>query len=250
MDKENKNIDKLRKLKALMDEYSSGGLDAEEIKKLMSAMAQMVTNFKDSMSMEIGRNKKEWGAYSETMKGQISQLYSAIEKLAETMDKNKSEMSDSHMKGMKYVEGKIPKMPDLTPLENRMSKMFDMCEKHADGEYIVNEINSADTKIKRSQIEGLDTELKRIEGKTSVGMASRRVYQPYQDDFSSQTDGTTKTFYLSRAPLTSVVFVFGTDFPTILRPTIDFTVSDKILTLTSAIPAPNQGATLLVQYYA
>lgn len=83
------------------------------------------------------------------------------------------------------------------------------------------------------------------------GGGSRRVFQPYRDDFSALTDGVTKTFYLSRAPLqTETVMCFGTDFPTILRPLIDFTITNKTLTLTSAIPAPSQGATLLVTYFS
>lgn len=105
-------------------------------------------------------------------------------------------------------------------------------------------------RLDKKAIKGLDEELKEIRSLPRGGGAARRVFIPYRDDLSASCDGSNKTFYLSRAPLNDVVFVFGTDFPTILRPTIDFTVANKVLTLQSTVPAPNTGATLLVQYFS
>ena len=107
-----------------------------------------------------------------------------------------------------------------------------------------------DDRLDRKAIKGLDEELKSIRQSTPSG-GVRRVFQPYLDDFTSLTDGSQKTFYLSREPLkTNTILVWGTDFPIVLRPTTDFTVSGKTFTLTSAVPAPSTGATLLIQYYA
>lgn len=109
-----------------------------------------------------------------------------------------------------------------------------------------------DERLDKAAIKGLEEEITKLRKELSSSRASggvRRVYQPYLDDFSAQTDGTTKTFYLSREPLkTNTVMVWGSDFPIILRPTTDFTIAGKTLTLTSAVPAPNTGATLLVRY--
>ena len=106
-------------------------------------------------------------------------------------------------------------------------------------------------RLDKSAIKGLDEELKDIRNLPRGGGASRRVFQPYRDDFSALTDGTTKIFYLTRAPLqTETAMVFGTDYPTILRPTIDFTITNKTLTLTDQVPAPSAGATLLATYFS
>ena len=105
--------------------------------------------------------------------------------------------------------------------------------------------------LARKYVEGLDEELKEIRNLPRGGGASRRVFQPYRDDFSALTDGTTKIFYLTRAPLqTETAMVFGTDYPTILRPTIDFNITNKTLTLTDQVPAPSVGATLLATYFS
>ena len=90
---------------------------------------------------------------------------------------------------------------------------------------------------------------KDIASKTGGGV--RRVFQPYVDRFTDETDGVTKIFFLSREPLrTNTIEVSGTDFPIILDPTVDFTVEGRKLTLTSAVPAPSSGATLIIKYYA
>ncbi|MEK7180141.1 MAG: hypothetical protein AAB706_01585 [Patescibacteria group bacterium] len=108
-------------------------------------------------------------------------------------------------------------------------------------------------RISPSAIKGLEDEIKslrkEIATKTSGGV--RRVYQPYVERFTAQTDGATKTFYLKREPLrTDIIEITGTDFPIILDPTVDFTVSGKTITLAAGIPAPSSGATLIIKYYA
>ena len=86
---------------------------------------------------------------------------------------------------------------------------------------------------------------------SSGGFGSRRVYVPMRDNFTSLTDGATRIFYLSKAPLKSdTIQVFGTDFPIILDPATDFTVVGKTLTLSSSFPAPSAGSTLIIYYHA
>ena len=107
--------------------------------------------------------------------------------------------------------------------------------------------------VEMSIVKGLEDEIKQLrkELATKSSGGARRVFQPYVDDFSAQTNGSLKVFVLSREPLrTNTVQVFGTDFPTILRPTTDFTVSGKTLTLTAAVPAPSVGATLVAHFFA
>lgn len=67
-------------------------------------------------------------------------------------------------------------------------------------------------------------------------------------DLSSQLNGSTKTFTISRA--NRVLGVFGTQFPVNARPEVDWTFSQatRILTLTDAVSAPATGQTLWVMY--
>lgn len=112
---------------------------------------------------------------------------------------------------------------------------------------------AADERLSHTAIRGLEEEIaklrKDIAAKSSGGV--RRIYQPYVERFTHLTDGTTKTFYLKREPLkTDTIMVFGTDWPIILDPTVDFTVSGKALTLAAGIPAPSAGASVVISYHA
>jgi len=85
---------------------------------------------------------------------------------------------------------------------------------------------------------------------TSRIITGRYVYTPVIDRLTGSTDGSTKVFTLSKAPKdVNKMEVSGTDFPIILDPTVDFTVSGKTLTLTAAVDAPTSGATLICKYY-
>ena len=78
----------------------------------------------------------------------------------------------------------------------------------------------------------------------------RYVNVPIVDDFSGSTNGSLKAFTLSKAPKSiNTMLVHGSDSPLILRPTIDFTIAGKILTLTAEVDAPSSGATLIAHYY-
>lgn len=159
-------------------------------------------------------------------------------------------------KEIKALETSIPTPPDLAPLEDKINAVeakIPQLPPELTSEQVVSKVNDDTASlIKRERIEGLDEELEKL-SKVSRGvrMGTRRVFQPRRDDFTASTDGSTKTFYLTHEPLDeSSVMVYGTDFPVILRPTIDFTLAGKLLTLTSAVPAPTQGATLICTYFA
>lgn len=66
-------------------------------------------------------------------------------------------------------------------------------------------------------------------------------------DLSASCDGSTKTFTVPTNK--RIVGVFGTDFPTTYRPTVDWTGSGTTtLTLTAEVDAPTSGSTLFIIY--
>lgn len=100
------------------------------------------------------------------------------------------------------------------------------------------------------KIEDLEKRTKTAFSNQGRVQTPRYTYKPMLDRFTDNTDGATKTFTLSKAPKeTETMEVSGTDFPIILDPTVDFTVSGRTLTLTDAVPAPTTGATLICKYY-
>lgn len=157
------------------------------------------------------------------------------------------------------ITAQIPSLDLMTDRHNSME--FELAQVDSKIEIGVNEIKtefkSEVTQLKEKLEQELEEVEERLKGEivkttaTPRSIGSRRVYQPHIDRFTAETDGVTKTFYLKREPLrTDTIEVSGTDFPIILDPTVDFTVAGKAVTLTDRVPAPSQGATLIIKYYA
>jgi hypothetical protein len=123
-----------------------------------------------------------------------------------------------------------------------------------DGEKIVTKINQLPInpayQIAVEHIKGLESLIKELQGsmggKSLIGRIGDRIKI---DDLTTKCDGVTKVFELEAEPKsTNKILVWGTQFPVILRPNTDFTVSGKFLTLSADISAPQSGQTLLIQY--
>mgnify|MGYP001608312337 CR=1 FL=1 len=99
-----------------------------------------------------------------------------------------------------------------------------------------------------SAIKGFD-EIK----KTLMDTASKRVQTPakafkiHTKDCTSQCDGSNKTFNVGGSHF-GIIGVFGTQFPLIYRPVIDYTETSTGFTLTAAVTAPDTSQTLIAQF--
>lgn len=81
-------------------------------------------------------------------------------------------------------------------------------------------------------------------------ISPRYVWTPWVDNFSSLTNGVTKTFYLSKEPKDpNLIKLWCSDFPNILYNGAGFSVSKKVITLADEVPAPSSGATLVAEFY-
>lgn len=254
-------LDKTEKLKKLLEVANEDYMSISQARELLLSLGEAVKKLKRQLQDDFNADKRDL----------ISQLNLALDKVENEID----QLDNKHIQEIKRLatdfdnklsslKAEIPQATDLTEVWNAIKgiiipktdeilaeveqKLPQYGSKYRDGL----ELLQGDDRLDKSAIKGLTEELKEIKKiKTTASGGVRRVFQPYLDDFSAQTDGVTKTFYLSREPLkTDTIQVWGTDFPIILRPTTDFTVSGKTLTLTSAVPAPNTGSTLLVQYFA
>src|SRR3990167_3341136 len=259
----NKNLEKFEEIVKILEKDTAS---VSEVAELVATIIQVVKEAKEFLEKQAIDNKKDLNNLVNRLTEQevqkIGEALDNLEKKAEKVIKSIKEKTALDLdsitrnlyKELKKLEDSIPEKADFTEIYGKIkeveSKIVPVEEIKAEG--IRDKIESlrGDERIDKSAIKGLDDELKEIRSLPRGGGAARRVFIPYRDDLSASCDGSNKTFYLSRAPLNDVIFVFGTDFPTILRPTIDFTVANKVLTLTSSVPAPNTGATLLIQYFS
>lgn len=197
----------------------------------------------DENSTEVQKKLTELTTLEQKLKNLLTENKESVVEMKEMVESLKTE-----------VMSVMPSLNTLTARHNEVEfELAQVNTKVGEGK------SELDVEIKKLQeeLKGMGTkfdndikEARKESASRSTG-GVRRVFQPYRDDFSGETNGTKKTFYLSREPLkTDTVQIFGTDFPLILRPEIDFTVTGKKLTLTDAVPSPSSGATLIAHYHA
>lgn len=244
-------MDKLKKFEEIVSLLDKDQPSTQEVAEAIEAVLGVVAQVKEMLVKEMEQMGKEMSQSHRDMVAEMERVekdMKEMEKGCKAMSKEECrKMTEKVMTEIERVEELIPTIPDLTYLERRIEEVKKEIPKIPDLPQ-----NLVYREELEEKIEELKEELKAIRNlPRGGGGAARRVFQPYRDDFSSLTNGVTKTFYLSRAPLQNeTVMVFGTDFPTILRPTIDFTIANKTLTLTSEVPAPSTNATLICTYFS
>lgn len=248
------NFKKLQGMMKLINE----GLTREEFVSAFKEVLKVVKKIKDDNASELASIHQVMKQIPDKM---MSEMYAGMSKTEQKMVKDCIDTCEKMCKEMeKKHKQEIAKMDlEVRMIKSDREQIIEDAlgrvppQEKETPEQVVEKINASSEQIDKERIAGLEDEIKalRKEIATKASGGVRRVFQPYVDDFSSQTNGSTKIFTLSREPLkTETVLVWGTDFPIVLRPTVDFTIVGKTLTLTSAIPAPNTGATLLVHYYS
>jgi len=240
------------------------------------AKAKEVTSMMNAIKKALEEIWKARDKFEQKTESQIKDVYSEIDNLKSEVDAG----SKSHLKKMnaildttrndiqnfrEEVKDKISEL-GIDAMEKRHNEMeMEMAQHHENINNSLTQITGEITNIKNDLVtakeeinnliedalKDIKDEISKVKSSKASTGGSRRVFQPYVDRFTTQTDGVTKTFYLSRAPLkTDTIKVWGTDFPIILDPSVDFTVTNRTLTLSANIPAPSEGATLIIEYFA
>lgn len=105
------------------------------------------------------------------------------------------------------------------------------------------EVLKGDDRLDKSAIKGLE-EIERMANRVQT---PAKAYRVYLADLTSQCDGANMTFNVGGSHF-GIIGVYGTQFPLIFRPGIDYTETRNGFTLTSQVSAPASGQTLTAQY--
>jgi len=146
----------------------------------------------------------------------------------------------------KEVLSKI-EVPEAPKVEDIINQLPSSGERFRDGL----ELLEGDKRTKMSAIQGLRTRLRELKESISAVRRSRAMGgTPHNlvqvEDLSSQLDGSTKTFNIPTAR--HIALVITSQFPFVLRPTIDFTLGRGQISFTSQLSAFETGQTCLVLY--
>jgi len=245
------NLQKLQRLLSLMDEDA---LTKEEFIKNFKTVIDAVIKARDMqfkiINDAVSRLEDKYNNNTKSLEDNNTKTLEQIKN--DTLNKLDKALKEQQ-NGMNFIYDKVSKLrsgkdADEDKIIKKILKQIPTPKDGKDAVVDYNEIIDSITGPIEDKLKDIESQI----GKTKRGrvMTPRYVHTPMVDDFSGSTDGATKEFTLSKAPKsTTTMKVWGSDFPHILRPTTDFTVAGKVLTLTSEVDAPSSGATLICEFY-
>lgn len=229
MEIEEKNLAKLKRLFAFMDEDS---LTREEFLKSFEAVLKIVESIKKT-------NEKEFGLIHENLKLMAEKMRddnnsSVAEKKKEMMDYCHSEMEKMYkehekmMSGTEKVLSKI-KIPEIEEIEKELPKL---------GKEIRDslELLQGDERVDISAIKGLMEKLEEIKqtrmGGTYFGGAKSRFID--DETLSGNIDGINTIFTITKSPIQGSLKVYVNGQR--MRVTTDYTLANKTITFITPPP--------------
>lgn len=220
--------DQQETLKTLLSIFDKG----KQVDEFLAMVPQIMQLFKE---LKVS-NEEERGELSENWKRDFARLEEQVRTI---------------IKGRDGVDG-TPGSNGLTPTRAELLALIKplIPKKAKDGERGLPGLDGlppSDEKLK-SLIEPLIPKVEDIAAKVPQRVQTpAKSYQINKADVSAQCDGANKTFTVGGSHF-GIMGVFGTDFPQVYRPIIDYTETRTGVLLTSAVPAPNSGATLIIQF--
>lgn len=158
-------------------------------------------------------------------------------------------LSDFAEKG-KELEAKISEVPviDVGQIAKDAAALIPPKVITAEEERDRLETLTGNDRLDKSAIKGIEEIEKAIQTAASTRVQTpAKSYQIRNKDCSSQCDGANKTFTVGGTHF-GIIGVYGTQFPLIYRPIIDYTETATGFLLTSAVAAPESGQTLVAQF--
>jgi len=144
-------------------------------------------------------------------------------------------LKDALSAALEDVRAEIPELPDFEGMVRGVEQK------------IPDRYNDTEVRGLIAEIQSKHDELGKTMERFPRVQTPAKAYRIFTQDVSSQCDGNNKTFNIGSTHF-GIEGVYGTDFPQIYRPVIDYTEGRTSITLASAVPAPSSGATLLVKF--
>lgn len=247
-------------LQDLQKSLEGGAVQPDEFIEVVDVILEVIKDIKAEVDISVSKNSK---SIDDGLKN-LSRYCAEIAAELQDVKKNNGGKDIASLKAtcellrneLGRIEGKIPDVADLGPLERKIEISIAELEKkipnlpdEVSGERIVAKINDLpiddpDLLIDAEHIRGLDKAIsKQIKNSGSGmvpmggGIVGRDIIQDV--DISSQLDGVTKTFNIPA--VWRIITVDLSSFPYgSCRKTIDYTYTTSSITFTSQIDAATQ----------
>lgn len=265
------------RLEKILSAFMEGGVSPEEFMQVIDTIVLSIKELKESLLLGLNEKKSELTEYSQNelqkiVKNLNEYSHNEVQEIAKNLDEHETEMYSLMEKDrqattseieqaktnvqneIERVKKLIPTIPDISDVRDKLVEIEEalatiprIITQEPEAIRDALELLAGDERLDVSTIKGLDEKLQVIDKKASRTMTPAKSYQIYTKDATAQCDGSTKTFTVGGSHR-GIIGVFGTQFPQIFRPIIDYTETAVGILLTSEVSAPLTGQTLIIQY--
>jgi hypothetical protein len=247
--------DNLKSLQGLLKVFNTDRIvSPDDVTAVLAGIAKLLANFKKNNDKLSAANK----AQVDSLVAQVAEAQTKLEqelrqhvqnsqsKLATDVQTHTAQMLHKAQSLVAEAKAAMPRdgrdadPAAVVPLVLEQIKLPENKQYVLSGEDILNALDQLpdEARIDAKRIKNLPQPVYQ-----GGGAPRPRIYTY---DLSSQCNGTTKTFNL---PFNfGILGLYCTQAPIIYRPLIDYTATDRTLTLGSGVDAPQTGQTLVVQY--
>lgn len=205
----------------------------KEFELIHGAIEVLKQKMKDEVATDLTETKDKVVQYCiAEMNKMLSGHRSEISGLDAKLEKLVSQRISDEVRVLETIRSEIPKLPEIETTEAIRDRLTDLPE----GE-----------KLPVVAIEGLEKRLGETEGRIGRIQTPAKAFRIYTKDATAQCNGVTKTFTVGGSHF-GIIGVYGTQFPLIYRPVIDYTETRTGILMTSEVSAPETSQTLVILY--
>jgi len=248
-----KQLEKLNKIAEVLEDNKA---TQDEVAEALAAVLGIVAQLKDQLEQNIAQNKGEMEMAHKEMYGEMKEMEEEMKemhtKILKKMVVDNEALRQRLTKEVNRCMEMMPEMPNMMPLEQRISEVEAKIPKIPEELtplQVKNKLESlvGDSRLDKSAVKGLDeieSDIQTLKSRPLGRIGGmKKITTVKKVNLTSQVNGVLKAFTMPKDTL-EVLGIFGTQFPVIFDPTVDYTFNGTTLTLGDSIAAPSEGQTL------
>lgn len=207
----------------------------KEFDLIHRAVDVLHSKMKEDVSSDLQDTKNKVMDYcvrelNKALSGHSSKLNNLDSRIEEVV----SQRISDEMRILETIRAEIPTLPELPTIENIRDGLTELPEGQ---------------RLPVEAIDGLEKRLTDTVESATKGRVQTpaKAYRVRTADATAQCDGITKAFTTGGTHF-GIIGVFGTQFPVVYRPVIDYTETSTGILLTDEVGAPETSQTLIIQF--
>lgn len=210
----------------------------KEFELMHDAIDSLKKRMQDDVSTDLSVAKEQVMEYCKTEMSKVFAEHAAeMHDMGSRMEEMVSQRKSDEERVLETIRAEIPELPEVESTQSIRDRLARLRK---------------GSKLPIKAIEGLEEKLSETVASIESASANRvqtpaKAFRVHIKDATAQCDGANKTFTVGGTHF-GILGVFGTQFPQVYRPVIDYTETKTGILLTAAVGAPETDQTLIIQF--